>query len=390
MAGPFLDRDYELFAQLESTYGVSPGALAGTDAFKHTSGKALKRAKASAKRDGEKSTASASVVTQYGGREKSTVTIETYMVPSGTVAVAPDVDQLLEAHFGTKLTPTAATTTTSGSTGVTLELTAGGGAASGIVAGMLIAVDQDGAGNYEVRRVTALATDTVTVDLAFTTASVATGRAVQPLTTYKFSSAALKTVHLWEFLNGDNFRHKAAGCTMRTLAGDIDFTQQVPMGTFKFGGEGGAVSAQTSTSRPTPTTAGDVLVPTVGTVWIGSTKGCFIKGGFASDNGIELRETESCSLTPTGVKRTGRFSVTASLSVLLTTAAEGYYDNASAQTAYSVIVQLGVLAGKRVAWCLPKFIPDTQDGAEAGEVSLDLAGNALATTTDDEIYLGIG
>lgn len=393
MAGPFLSRDYELFAQLEASFGVSPGALAGTDAFKHTSGKALKRAKQSAKRDGERSNGSASVTTQYGGREKSTHSIDTYMIPSGTVAVAPDVTDLLEAHFGTKLTPAAATTTAAGSVGTTLNLATGGGAASGIVAGMLIAVDYDGNGNFEVRRVVSIATDTVTLDLALTS-DPAAGRAVQPFTTYKFSSSALKTVHLWEFLNGDNFRHKAGGCVMRQLAAEIDFTQQSPMGTFKFSGEGGAVAAQTTTSRPTPTTAGDVLVPTVGTVWIGSAKGCFMKGGFQSDNGIELRETESCSLVPTGVKRTGnnsRFSVTASLSVLLTTGTpEGYYDNASAQTAYSVIVQLGVLAGKRVAWAMPKFIPDTQDGEEAGEVALDLNGNALGTATDDEIYLGIG
>lgn len=393
MAGPFLEREVELFVQLESTYGTSPGALAGTDAIKHTSGRALTRKRATAKRDGEKSGSSASVTTQYAGRENSEFSIETYMVPSGTVAVAPDVTDLLEAHFGTKLTPTAATTTTSGSSGVSLVLTTGGVAASGIVVGMLIAVDQDGAGNFEVRRVTGISTDTLTLDLAFTTASVATGRAVQPLTTYKFSSSAAKSAHIWEYVGGNNFRHKAGGCIVSDLAGDIDNSQQVPMGTFKFSGKGLPLSTH-STSEPTRTTAGDALVPTVGAVWIGSTKGCAVKAGFASNNGLELRETEGCSLVPTGAKRTannGRFNVTASLSVLLTTGTvEGYYDNASAQTAYSVIVQLGDAAGKRVVWCMPKFIPDTQTGVEAGELSLDLNGNALATNGDDEIYLGIG
>jgi hypothetical protein len=278
-------------------------------------------------------------------------------------------------------------------------LTAGGGAASGIVAGMLIAVDQDGAGNYEVRRVVSISTDTVTIDANFTTSSVATGRAVQPLTTYKFSSAALKTVHIWEYLNGDNFRHKAGGCAVQNLEADIDASQKAPMGMLKFSGEG---SQQTThaTAKPTRTTAGDPLVPTVGQVWFGTgaspAKYCVIKVGFKSNNGIELREMESCSLYPTGVKRTAnnsRFSVEANLSLfLLTGVIEGYFDNSSSAllTAYNVNVQLGVLPGKRVAWCIPKFIPNVPDAVEGGEVALELSGRCYGTAGDDEIFFAMG
>ena len=138
-------------------------------------------------------------------------------------------------------------------------------------------------------------------------------------------------------------------------------------------------------------TAGLPLVPTESKIWIGATKHCVTKVELNSDNGIELRETESCSLFPSGVKRTGnnsRYNVSQMISILLQTGAiEGYYDSADGLMAYDVIVQLGVSPGSIVAWRTPKFIPDAEVGDIADEVALDLSGRCYGTSGDDEIYL---
>lgn len=392
MAGPFLNRDAEVFVQLESAWGTSPGALAGTDALKHTSGKAIKKVVARLDRDQDRDYQQPSVLTTQVGREKTEFNLEAQVIPSGnaTTPTEPDIDPLLEAHFGTKHKATAHTTTTAGSTGTALNLTTGGVAASGIQVGDLIAVDVSTAFGYEVRRVTALpGADVVTVNAAFS-ADPATGRTVKVGTTYKFLQSALKSVHVWEYLNGDNFRHKAPGTVVQNCEMEFDFGSDTPTGSVKFSGEGQA-EATHATARPTPTTAGTPLVPDGSYAFVGATRNCMLKGSFKSNNGIELRENESCTLAPSGIKRTGnnsRYSVEAMVAMLLTTGTiEGYYDAQAALTSYDLILQFGKTAGKIVAVSFPKFVPDVPVADQDGEVSLELSGRAYGTSGDDEIYL---
>jgi hypothetical protein len=101
---------------------------------------------------------------------------------------------------------------------------------------------------------------------------------------------------------------------------------------------------------------------------------------------------ESCSLFPSGVKRTGNggnYMITQNLDLLLLTGTvEGYYDNAAALTAYDVICQLGVTPGKMVVWSSPKFILDANPAEQDGEVSLQMNGRCYALTSPDtELYL---
>lgn len=392
MAGPFLARDAEVFVQLESAWGTSPGALAGTDALKHTSGKAIKKVVARLDRDQDRDYQQPSVLTTQVGREKTEFNLEAQVIPNGNAATPtePDIDPLLEAHFGTKHKATAHTTTTAGSTGTALNLTTGGVAASGIQVGDLIAVDVSTAFGYEVRRVTALpGADVVTVNAAFS-ADPATGRTVKVGTTYKFLQSELKSVHVWEYLNGDNFRHKAPGVVVQNCEMEFDFGSDTPTGSVKFSGEGQA-EATHATSRPTPTTAGTPLVPDGSYAFVGATRNCMLKGSFKSNNGIELRENESCTLAPSGIKRTGnnaRYSAEAAVAMLLTTGTiEGYYDAQAALTSYDLILQFGKTAGKIVAVSFPKFVPEVPVADQDGEVSLELSGRAYGTSGDDEIYL---
>jgi hypothetical protein len=392
VSGPFLDRDYSHYVQLESAFNTSPGALVGADAFKCQTAFPFKRIKARMDRDKDKDNNQASVVSTQGGREKSSWQIEGSVIPSGnsSTPTEPDMDPILEAHAGSKHKATAHTTLAAGSTATVLNFTPGGVAASGVVVGDIILVDVGGSFGFEARQITNIATDAVTVHQALSGAPAA-AQTVKVGTTYHLSEAQLKTLHLWEYLNGDNFRHKAGGCIPRNLELSIDGGQENPETRITVSGEGAAIATH-STSIPTPTTAGERHEPTEAKVWIGATLLCLVSASLKSDNGVELRESEFCTLIPTGVKRTGnsgRYMVTQDLTMLLLTGAiEGYFDNASGLTAYDVLVQLGIITGKTVVWRTPKFVPDVEVDSAADEASLSLSGRCYATASlDDEFSL---
>jgi len=234
-----------------------------------------------------------------------------------------------------------------------------------------------------------IATDTVTVDRAFTT-DPATGRTVKVGVTYKLSEAQKKSLFLWEYLNGNNFRYSAGGCIVQNAAIDVDFGSQTPVCGIKFDGVG-AQKVVAATARPTPTTIGVPVIPTEGKVWIGANLTRIVKYGFKSNNGLELRANDSTNLYPSGVKRTGnegRYQIEQTLEVLLQTGTiEGYHINEGALTAYDLIVQLGVTPGQIVVISTPKFIPSVPASDTDGEVSLSLSGRAYGTNGDDEAYI---
>jgi hypothetical protein len=396
MAGPFITRDFELFAQLESAWGTSPGALAGADAFKSRTKFPFKRNKARYDRDNDMDNGQRSVLTTQGGRESGGWSASLDVIPSGVSATPtePDVDPFLEAHLGTKHKATAHTTTTAGSVGTDIILTGGGVAASGIQVGDLIAVDVSTAVGYEVRQVVTTGVggaDHIAVDRAFTT-DPASGRTVKVGTTYRLSASALKSVHLWGYLNGDNFRHKMPGAIVKELGIDIDFNGETPVASMSLSGDGQAIATH-ATARPTPVTAGQPLLPSQGKVFIGASGLLSLtKAGIKSVSALELRQSESTSLFPTGVKGTAnkaRYNITQTLEMLLMSGTiEGYYDNAAALTAYDVIVQLGITPGQIVAWRTPSFIPDVDPGDTGDEVTLSLAGRCYGlTNVDTEVSL---
>lgn len=390
MAGPFSVREWELFAQLEGVFGTSPGALAGTDAFKARTQNPFTRNVARYDRDRDQGN-NASVLSTQKGKEFSTWQVPADLIPSGNAATPtePDMDVFFEAHLGSKHKATAHTTLTAASTTTLLKFTAGGVAASGVQVGDIIVVDVSAAIGLEARQILAIATDDVTVDRALGDAP-ASGRAVYVGTTYRLSAAALKSLHLWSFLNGNNFRHKAGGCVVKTMRLSCDFTSQTPVAEVTFSGDGKQLETH-ATSRPTGVTAGEPLLPSESKVWIGASGLlCVTRASLESDNGIELRMNESCGLYPTGAKRTangGNYNATMALDLLLQTGTiEGYYDAAAALTAYDVIVQLGISPGKIVAWRAPRWILDANPADQDGEVSLAMSGRLYGASVPDSEF----
>lgn len=396
MAGPFLGRDYEHAAQVEAVFGTSPGALVGGDFFKAKTRDMLKRVLARYNRTADADYQQADILSTQAGKESATWAIEGDLVPAGaSVPTKPDMDPFFEAHFGTVHLATAHTVTTVGSAATDIVLVGGGVAASGIAVGDLIAIDQDGAGAYEVRQVVTVGVggaDHIAVDRSFTTVNVATGRTVKVGVTFRWSSATVKTLHLWEYLSGDNFRHKSGGCIPRVMALACDFSGATPIGSVKFSGEGQQITTH-ATARPTPVYVGIPLLPTKSFAYIGAAKTCVVNASVNSDNGTVLRNNQSCALIADGAKRTenggGRFAVKSAMEVLLTTGTvEGYFDNAALLTAYDIIVQLGVTPGSIVAWRTKNFRPDVPVSDQAGEASLTLSGECYGVSGDDSLVVG--
>lgn len=325
------------------------------------------------------------------GRQRCAVSIDVDAIPSGTGITPPDIDLLLVNALGTKHTCTADTTTDSGSSGTALELTAGGGAASGILAGDLIGIDVDATYGVEVRRVVSISTDAVVLDSALST-DPAISRDVYVGTTYKFLFSSLGSLYLHQFISG--VKHAVPGLILPEYEVSVAYNSDTPVVKQVFSGMGKQEVTHTE-SRPTPTTAGDPLIPTKGYGFVGADRYCIVSASLKTNNGRALRENESCSLQSTGVKFTensGYVNAEQELHMLLSTGdvdTSAVYNAAKNATAspLSVIVQNGITPGKIMAWCTPTFIPDAERVELDGEMGVKLAGRAIGSNGDDDVFV---
>lgn len=393
-----LSREVELAVQKEATYGTSPGAVAGTDMFKHKSKLHFTASRGRYVRDQDADYQQASVLSVQSGRRRSAVKIDCDIIPSGnaTTITEPDIDVLLEAHLGTKHKATAHTTTAAGSAGTAINFATGGVAASGIAVGDLFAIDVSAAVSYEVRRCVALpGGDVVTADRAFTT-DPAASRTVKLGTTYKLLNTSAISCYVWQWIAGTLARHAVPGCIFPDMDLAANFAEEAPLVTVSFAGEGMDEDTH-ATARPTPSTAGVPLVPAIGFVWVGASKLFLLQAGLKSNTGLELRDNESGAMEPTGVKRTGnnsRYNIEQTLQMLYTTGdrdTAAIYDSAKTAdaTPLSVIVQCGQTPGSILAWNTPKFCPDPTRTEQDGELALQLAGRCIGTAGDDDLFIGV-
>jgi hypothetical protein len=307
------------------------------------------------------------------------------------------MDKAFKAIFGFLHTATAHTTTAAGSTGVTLNLTAGGGAASGLAIGDMLAVDVSAAVGYEVRQVVNVVTDVITVDRGFTT-DPAISRTVKVGTTFKLLNTSIISLYMKRWIAAAGYRLAVPGVVLSDMELSVDSAQATPVAKVSFSGKGAAELAHVE-ARPTFTFTGLPLAPQKITAWFdtGATpRKLFLAGAAALkvNNGLDLRDNESRSLNPTGAKRTAnssRYNVDLSLGMLLTTGDEdttALYATAQAMTGLDVLVQLNNQAGMIVAFRCPKWIPEGTLGAREGEAGITLGGGrAYGTVGDDEVTL---
>jgi hypothetical protein len=396
MAGPFNNKDHELFVKTEASYNDQTYSPAAADAIRSRTGFPAKRDKSRKDRD-EEFDGSASVHGTVGGKEKATWEIEMAITPSevtGT-ATAPDAFELFKNHMGSQDVALAHSTTQAGSTTTVIAGTAGAVAALGLAVGDFIGVQAPAASptlGVEVRQVTVIATDNITVTPALSFAPL-TGRALYGAVTYRLLRTSTGTVGIASYLNGDNARQLVSGAVVSQMDVSYSASADVPEAMVKFSGEAAKISPLTI-AKPTGTFAGNPLAPTSAFAWVGSTKQCVTDLTLTSNNGQEVRNNESCSLNPTGVKRTGnngKYKVELAMKMLLLTDGirDAYYDVADDLTAYDVTVQLGIELGKIFAFRCASWRPDVDRDAVDGEASLDMKGRCYSnnSTSDTELVL---
>jgi len=385
LSAPTPDVNYRQFAEVEASYGDTTATPAAGDAYlSRDRTLQFKRIVERLDRD-QDADGTASVHTTQKGRESSTWEVNAAITPSGITATptAPDMGEFFRAHFGTQDVGVGHSTCTSGSTTTIIEGTAGATAALGAVVGDFVgAVTTAG---IEYRQITSITTDALTVTPALTSAP-ANLSIIYGTVTYRLSRSTLLSMVLYSYLDGDNFREMLPGCAVAEMEASIDLGAGTPEAMVKFSGPGAKVQTL-ATTIPTPTTAGQPLVPLAVYAWFGTTKVCPTSLTLTSNNGMELRNNEGCFMYPTGVKRTGnggKYDIKFDIEMLLTgSTIEGYYDNADALTAYDVTVQINNEAGKSFGFRLPKFVPDAEPGSVDGEVSMKLTGRCYGNGTAD-------
>jgi len=384
----YRQKDVTAYAKAEATYNTDP-TVGSADAFITRSANILKRNKARLDRD-QDNDRKISVKTTQGGRESAEWQHEGAVIPAGAATpTAPDTDLFYLQHWGAGATNGAHGTTAVGTTASALTLTAGDTAAMGLVVGQLIGVVVDSVGGtygIEVRQIRALpGAEVVTLDRACS-ANPGTGKVVLGGRQYNMATT-IASFHGYRYVDGNNHRYRVGGAHPSKLEISADFTGETTEVMEKFSGPAAQIAAFTTTI-PSPTLAGVPLVSNQGKVWFGATKGCINKVSLVSDNGVVLRENESCGIYPTGLKRTGndgRFSITLAIDYILE--AQTHFTDAASLTSYDVMVQLGDQTGKIIAFVCRNWVPDVEQGETDGEVSNALSGRVYATTDLDEVYM---
>ncbi len=393
----FLDRETELTLQTEVSYGTDPGAAAAGDFFKHLPAiDAIEHVQARVDRDGDADYNTASVISTQLARKSSNVQFKADVIPSGNAAAitAPDADLAYKNSFGNSHAGTAHTTTAAGSAGTAINFAVGGVAASGIAVKDIFAIDVSTAVGYEARQAAALpGGDVVTACRAFTT-DPAAARVVKLGTTYKLDKTQLTSLYLKRYLGGTIIRDAVPGLILPQfeMAWDWGSGGSSPKLTASWKGKGKASVAH-SDARPTPTTAGQALIPDKCYVWLGATKFNLAgSGSLTIDNGRDLSDKESGSLDPTRVYLPRRYMIQLSIGLMLTT---GDTDVSAIETAIragtkqDVLIQFGTVAGTIVALRCPQWLPDMpKKGSIESEAALMLSGGrCYATSGDDEVHL---
>lgn len=387
--------DYTHYAEVEGTYGDITATPAGGDAHRtRVRNLGFKSVVARLDRD-QDSDRSASVHSTALGRRSAEAEVTAALASSGVTGTptAPDLGEHFRAHFGTERVGAGHSTCTTGSTTTVVAGTAGAATALGVATGDFLAFVTTA--GIEARQVT-VSGDSFTVTPALTSAP-ANGSAIYGGVTYKLTFATLLSMIRYGYLNGD-FEHLCAGWAVAEMEITYDLGSDTPEPMVKFAGPAARVETL-ATAIPTPTlstTRG--LGPVAAYAWIGADKTCVTKLGLKSNNGMELRNNESCGvsgqLIPTGITRTGnngRYKIELELETMLVGATvEGYYDGARTLTNYDVTVQLGNAIGNMVAWRTPKFIPDAEESDVDSEVAINLKGRCYGNGTDDtELTLAI-
>lgn len=305
---------------------------------------------------------------------------------SGTPGTSPESEPLWESAIGERSASTASTTTT-GSTTTTVVLTTGGG--NGFKVGQHIIIDPTagGTGVYEVTRITAISTDTLTVSPALSVAPP-TGRTVAAGVHYRPTITELHS--LWvQFWRGDITLEKFAGNKVSSVSLDFQVGQTVNPSFTLDGKEMAALVAQAYTLGTPSYDAGDVHVARYMAVKMGGVTYPVSKVSLNIANELYRRKDVTTSGTRS-IIRTKR-TVTGSFDLL--------YENKDVENAFNsgttaelLVVSsegnLNLVPGNTFAISLPKIkYTKASKSKDSGLYAYAVTFKAVRTNGEDSIFI---
>jgi hypothetical protein len=380
-----LGRLGQIYVVKEGAYGTHPGH-ASADALRHIN---FGYGYDSTVNSPEKKQSPGRAV-RFARRETANLAVlEALVRPSGTIAIAPEADEVFEAAFGAKTNPALTTTMTAGATLGGGTLTSGAGLAFGDA--ILITCPD---GIKRMRFLTAINTGTGVATWLPTLPAgqiPAAAAAVKSAITYKLTSALAISLAISHYLKKTDlsagFKRGGLGVGIDKLVLMFDANEEA-----RFQASGPAKTQTTNTTPAPPaaftTVGGNPPSGLTSDLLIGNTAAKFLKLQLELTNGLRVRNNENGTASAQELYRGGFRDLVCGIDMRVEDETL-IYDAAEAGTNLGVMLQQGFTEGNIVALRAPQVefkVPDTDDGDE--EVNWPFKGMPLesADGANDELY----
>lgn len=370
-----------VFTAKQSTFGTPP-TFSATDAVRHvnvTLNKSLNRTPS------KERYAHPSLLSKWTRRTTANFTLAGIFYPSGTLATAPDNDDILECAFGTKtnITPLS-TTVASAPTTTGATLTSGTGLTVGQAVLINVTTGSPATGRTLVW-LQSVAGAVVTWSPALPQAP-AVGDSVKSCVNYSLATALPNALSIGHYLQ--SISKEGTGAVVDQLKITFDANEEVmweasgPM-------KDRLTAAQT---QPGSFTTAGTTPPSglVGGMRIGSAAVDFLKLGITIENSMDLDNYQFGTSSAQGFFRRNQRKVSLDLTAMLTsdvtllTAAENGTDSNVLR------VQCGQTEGSIIGCYCPNVdfdIPEMPDGEETLELAYK--GTAKGVSGNDELRLAV-
>jgi hypothetical protein len=312
-------------------------------------------------------------------------TLKAYLRPSGVVGTIPESHLVLKHGFGGAIVGTLNSTVASAASATVLTLQAGDGA--DITVGEFVAVRRAANSNIpEVRMVTAVATDTITVSPALG-GTPAAADTVKAGVTYRLTNDLAKSLSVVQYLT--NLTRVTKGFVANEVGVSFDMNQEVTLEI-----KGPAATQGTPAASPGFTTVGAQNPPSglVGGLVINGTPYQFMKADVQIQNSYELLRNYGSAIAESMVRNNFRditFKLDARVNEDLSV-----YTLAENATQFELCLQTGHTEGNIVGVYAPAAeingTPDLSD-SDPGVLTYSFAGVLLesAATGNDELAIGL-
>lgn len=314
------------------------------------------------------------------------ITFEAYIRPSGTIGTIPEAHKIFQHGFGTTVVGTLDGSVASAASSTVMTLQSGEG--SDITVGEFVSVKRAANSNIpEVRKVTVVSTDTITVTPALG-GTPAANDTVKAGVTYRLADDLAKSLSFIRYLT--NLTEVIKGAPIDELKLTFDRNEEA-----KFGVTCPAQQKGTPDASPGFTTVGAQNPPSglVGGMILNGAAYKFMNVEFDIKNGIELISENYGTSMAEGYDRPNFREIGFSLEARVTDDLAAHALAVSAGQ-FPLFLQTGQTEGNIVALFAPAAelagVPDISD-SDPGAISYSFNGVCVESVEDsnDELTLGI-